>query len=102
MLEKFGEVIVRNEIPLTTVTDLINTSKIIKNCTLDLMVVDVEGHEMEVLSGYDFDKINTSYFLIESRTPEEQKIINSFLSSHNYKYIGQTSSSDFMYKKHSV
>jgi len=100
MLDKFGDVIVRNEIPLTTVTDLINTSKIIKNCTLDLMVIDVEGHEMDVLSGYDFDKINTSYFLIESRTSEEQRIINSFLSTHNYKYVGQTSSTDFMYKKH--
>ena len=100
LLEEFGDVIVGNEIPLTTVTDLINTSKIIKNCTLDLMVIDVEGHEMEVLSGYDFDKINTSYFLIESRTSEEQRIINSFLSTHNYKCVGQTSNTDFMYKKH--
>jgi len=99
MLKEVGEVIIKNDIPLTTVTDLINTSKIIKNCTLDLMVLDVEGHEMEVLAGYDFDKIKTNYFLVESRTSEEQKIMNSFLSDHNYKCIGQTSSTDFMYKK---
>lgn len=99
MLKRFGEVIVNNDTPLTTVTDLIKTSKIIKNCTLDLMVIDVEGHEMKVLSGYDFTKIKTNYFLIESLTSEEQKKINSFLSTHNYKCIGQTSSTDFMYKK---
>ena len=34
----------------------------------DLFSLDVEGYEMEVLNGIDFDKINIKYFLIECHT----------------------------------
>jgi len=98
-LKELGNDIVRNNIPLTTVTDIIDSSKIVNNFNLDLMVIDVEGHEMEVLSGYDFSKVNTKFFLIESRTSEEQNLVNIFLEKNKYKCIGQTSSTDFLYEK---
>ena len=98
-LKELGKKIILEDIPLTTVTEVVNNSKVIDNNHINLFVLDVEGHEKEVLDGYDFDKINTDYFLIESRTKEESKNIKLFMSTKGYSLIGQTSSTDYVYKK---
>ena len=100
--KKFGELgneLIIENTPLTNVTEIIRNSKIIKDNYIDLFVLDVEGHEQEVLDGYDFSAINTNYFLIESRTNLEFEKIKVCMQSNGYKYIGQTSSTDFLYEK---
>ncbi len=100
--KKFGELgneLIIDNTPLTNVTEIICNSKIIKENYIDLFVLDVEGHEQEVLDGYDFSIINTKYFLIESRTKVEFEKIKFFMLSNGYNYLGQTSSTDFLYEK---
>ena len=98
-LDKLGKEIVIENTPLTNVTHIVEKSNIISNNHIDLFVLDVEGHEQEVLDGYDFEKIETDYFLIESRTSEEFDKIKEFMQSKGYNFIGQTSSTDFLYKR---
>ena len=98
-MREMGTKIIQSEVPLTTVTKIIEGSKLIKNNTIDLFILDVEGHELEVLAGYDFNKIDTKYFLIESRTEKEYLNIYKFMKKNNYKCIGQTSSTDYLFLK---
>ena len=100
--EKVGELgdqIILKDTPLTNVSNIIDNSNIIQNHHIDLFVLDVEGHEREVLEGYDFTKIKTDYFLIESRTSKEFNNIKDFMATKGYKHLGQTSSTDYIYKK---
>ncbi len=98
-IRELGNKIIKKNVPLTTVTKIIEKSKIIKNNFIDLFILDVEGHEMEVLEGYNFSKIHTKYFLIESRTDNERMKINEFMKKNDYNCVGQTSSTDYLYLK---
>ena len=61
------------KVPARTVDSIINEFNINK---IDFFSLDVEGYELEVLKGMDFDKIRPKYFLIEtSNKPYYQKII---------------------------
>ena len=40
---------------------------------IDLMVLDLEGHELEALRGLDLDRLAPSHLLLEALEPERQK-----------------------------
>lgn len=50
-------------------------------CDFDLLSLDVEGNELAVLQGIDFNKYKPRWILVESRGPE----ISECLSSHGYQ-----------------
>jgi len=54
-------------------------------CDIDYMSLDVEGAELEVLKGIDFNKINIRFMTIEhgDRKNYKESIID-FLTQHNY------------------
>lgn len=79
-------------------------SKLLENLEIpkiDLLTIDVEGHELKVLKGFDFDKYNPSVIVLEFLDLEAEKweipynnfnnILNSeifiFLQSKNYKFV---------------
>lgn len=73
------------KVPARTVDSIINEFNINK---IDFFSLDVEGYELEVLKGMDFDKIRPKYFLIEtSNKPYYQKIIQDFMDSNDYEHI---------------
>src|SRR5450432_1205209 len=55
-------------VPASTLNSILNTHGIGK---IDLLSLDVEGYELSVLKGVDFNKYRPKYILIEARYKEE-------------------------------
>lgn len=62
---------------------------------IDFLSLDVEGAEIEVLRGLNFEIYNFKLILIETRSFES---INVFLTSHGYQLIRQLNPLDYLYK----
>jgi FkbM family methyltransferase len=79
--------------PIQTILDLHNITHV------DFFSLDVEGYELEVLNGLNFDKISPNYILIETGSNEEriESIINYMLSK-NYEVVDRLSINDFLFK----
>lgn len=63
---------------------------------IDFFSLDVEGYELEVLKGINFNKYNFKYLLVECI--ENFETIKSFLKKKNYKYIRKMSNIDYLFK----
>jgi len=57
--------------------------------------LDVEGAEIEVLKGIDYNKYKFRYILVESSTPNK---IEDFLAKHNYRLIEKLSYHDYLFE----
>ena len=68
--------------------------------TLNLLVVDVQGFELEVLSSLSFNE-KIDYIVYEDESPYSQKSkkIRKLLNINNYKPIGRLTWLDQIYKK---
>jgi len=62
---------------------------------IDLLSLDVEGAELEVLKGIQFDQYSFRFMCIESRNID---LIKSFLLYHNYILIDKLSEHDYLFK----
>ncbi|MEK6879506.1 MAG: FkbM family methyltransferase, partial [Nanoarchaeota archaeon] len=63
---------------------------------IDLMVIDVEGYELEVLQGIDFNKYQVDYLLIEER--ENNDNIKEYLFVL-YERIEKMTEQDWLYRR---
>ena len=61
---------------------------------IDFLSLDVEGAEIEVLNGIDYNNYIFKYMLIESRNFET---INNFLKIKNYKFLEKLSDHDYLF-----
>ncbi len=61
---------------------------------IDFLSLDVEGVELSVLSGIDFDKYKFKYMLIECRDKER---VSNFLKIYGYKIIDQLTHHDYLF-----
>ena len=61
---------------------------------IDFLSLDVEGAEIEVLNGIDFNNYTFKYILVESRSFD---IIDLFLRSKNYKLIEKLGEHDYLF-----
>ncbi len=73
---------------LTSVLEEAGTTKI------DLLSLDVEGYELDVLKGLDFERYAPAYMLIEARFRDE---IEAFICDR-YHFVEQMSQMDVLYK----
>jgi len=55
---------------------------------IDFLSLDVEGHEIEVMRGFDFGKYHPSLILIEDHARNLDK--HRFLTRHGYKLVKRT------------
>jgi len=62
---------------------------------IDFFSLDVEGSEIEVLKGIDYNTYQFKYILIESRRPKK---IEEFLINYNYRLIEKLSFNDYLFK----
>lgn len=67
--------------------------------TIDFFSLDVEGAEMSVLQGLDFDRWNISFLLIESRSPKE---LETFLNAKGFTLVGNLTTHDYFFRKNST
>tara|TARA_B100000989_G_C19419712_1_gene418070 strand:- start:143 stop:886 length:744 start_codon:yes stop_codon:yes gene_type:complete len=63
---------------------------------IDLAIIDVEGAEIELLKGIDFNEVNIEYFCIETYN---FKVLNAFMTKKNYILIKRIHKEDYVYKK---
>jgi len=62
---------------------------------IDLLSLDVEGGELEVLSGVDHSKYRFNWILVESRSKEK---ISDFLEKLGYEFHSQLTGHDFLFQ----
>lgn len=83
------------KVPARTLTSILDECQVTK---IDLFSLDVEGFELNVLKGLDFDKYRPEYMLIESRFKAE---IDEYICDL-YTEIDQLSVHDFLYRRKDV
>ena len=75
-----------------TLDNIVLNSKY-KNHTFDLLSIDVEGHELDVLKGFDLDKYSPKVIVVEyldlnvSKLEIKNLSIENVLNSEIYKYL---------------
>lgn len=79
--------------PVRTLTDVLDQYSV---GTIDLFSLDVEGYEMNVLRGLDFERYRPRYLLIEVRNRPE---MDAFLATL-YRPVAELSHHDVLYRSH--
>ena len=83
------------EVNAITLTELLDKHDIKK---IDLFSLDVEGYEINVLDGLNFEKYRPKYILIETTTCENKREeIENYLSNKKYKFLERLSYNDAFY-----
>ena len=65
---------------------------------IDFFSLDVEGMEMKVLGGIDFDNFNFKYLLVECTDKNKFKKVSDFLIKKNYIHIDNLTPWDCLFK----
>lgn len=78
-----------------TLQNIFKENKIKK---IDLAIIDVEGSEIELLKGIDFNEVDIEYFCIETYNFKD---LNVFMTKKNYNLIKRVHKEDYVYKKNS-
>ncbi len=63
---------------------------------LDLAIIDVEGSELELLEGINFNKIKINYLCIESYNINK---LRNYMKKKNYKFITKLHKEDYVFKR---
>lgn len=63
---------------------------------IDLAIIDVEGSEIELLKGINFEKIKINYLCIETYNFEK---LNDFMINQNYKFMKKLHREDYVFKR---
>ena len=81
------------EVPAVTLTQVLEDAN--APDVIDFLSLDVEGGELEVLKGIDFDRYSFRWILVESRSPNN---LESFLSPLGYRREMALTQHDFLYR----
>lgn len=76
-----------------TLSDLIENIGSFEN--VDLFSLDVEGFELDVIEGIDFEKHRPRYILVETSKRSE---VQAALESNNYTFIEKCTYHDYLFK----
>jgi FkbM family methyltransferase len=82
------------QVKCRTLENIIKNIKIPK--LIDLFSLDVEGYELEVLNGINFNSVRFKYILVETEFPKK---INNFLAQKKYKLVERLSNYNFKDKE---
>jgi len=80
-----------------TLDDLLNEYLDPGNVEIDFVSIDTEGHEVEILSNFPFNKWNISYFIIEHNFESEKSIDNIMINSGYIRFLEKWSKIDAYY-----
>ena len=82
--------------PATTLNQILMSSD--APSVIDLLSLDVEGSELEVLQGIEFNRYKFRLIFIETRSIQE---VEHFLNVKGYSLLGQVSKLDFVFSSSS-
>ena len=80
------------KIKADTLNNIIETTKF-KDCKIDFLSIDVEGHEIEVLKGFDFKKYCPDLIVVEYLEPNLKQVefhnqnLNNIFQSELYNFM---------------
>src|SRR5262245_6185409 len=74
------------DVPVRTVDEILTESR--APSPIDFLAIDVEGHEIEVLRGFDFARWQPRLILIEDIVLNMR--LHRFMQAHGYKWIRRT------------
>lgn len=82
-----GKVTRNYKVKVVTLKSILNKYKINQ---VDFMSIDVEGGELDVLKGINFNEVTIDYIVIENNKGfEKEREIRRFLIKHDYKLIAK-------------
>ena len=81
------------QVPARTLTSVLDSCDDLPD--IDFFSLDVEGYELEVLRGLDFERFAPRYLLVEARDPEK---IDHHLGDR-YEFVEQMSQLDRLYRR---
>ena len=76
------------DVPLTTLDDLLAGPLQAHTQRIDAASIDVEGHELDVLDGFDLDRFQPAVILVEDHTRAGRGPINHALEPRRYVQVG--------------
>lgn len=85
-----------NEIELRTLNSILIESKAPK--IIDFFSLDVEGMEMNVLNGINFDSYSFKFLLVECTDKTKYEEVSKFLITKNYKHVDSLTPWDCLFK----
>lgn len=74
------------EVPLTTIDDLLDDPDHPHPGTIDLISIDVEGHELDLLDGFDLKRFSPRAILIEDHAMTDDSPIARHLRANGYTH----------------
>lgn len=78
-----GKVANKYKVKVVTLESILKRYKI---SHVDFMTIDVEGSELGVLNGINFDEVSIDYIVIENnKGKKKERMIHKFLVNHNYR-----------------
>lgn len=87
---------IETKIKLKTLNSLLEKAK--SPNLIDFFSLDVEGMELRVLKGINFEKFNFKFLLVECSNKEKFNDVSKFLSSKKYSYIKKMTDWDYLFK----
>ena len=82
------------QVPVRTLTSILEECGVDQ---IDFFSLDVEGFEVQVLRGLDFERFRPTYILVEALNDLAKVEIDSFLSSI-YENVDQLTKHDYLYR----
>ena len=82
------------EVPARTLTQILDAAKI---GHLDLLALDIEGHELNALRGLELDRIRVDHLVIEMLDLPRQRPAFDALLGSRYRFAGELSADDAHY-----
>lgn len=82
------------EVPARTLDDVLDEAGV---GALDLMVLDLEGHELDALRGIDFDRHPVEHLLVEMLSLERQRPAFDALLGDRFDFVQTLSPDDALY-----
>ncbi|MBD2654457.1 FkbM family methyltransferase [Synechocystis sp. FACHB-383] len=73
-----------SEIETVTLTEIMDNSPF-RDCKIDYLNVDCEGHDLEVLKGLDYNRYPPNIITVEAHTEEEREKLNILLNPLGYE-----------------
>ncbi len=82
------------EVPARTLTEVLDDAGV---NGLDLMVLDLEGHELDALRGMDFDRHPVAHLVVEMLNLPRQRPVFDALLGERFAFVEALSADDALY-----
>ncbi len=83
------------EVPTSTLSSVLDLHG--ETNQIDFLSLDVEGYELSVLEGIDFDRHRPTYILVEARKLD---LVDKHLVKNGYRMVEQMTYHDYLYSSH--